>query len=72
MTNGKRINKEKTSGEIDCFSCGHFFITHQAGFPYGCRAAGFKSRALPSREMFANSGMVCQLFTEKEREGGAV
>ena len=53
---------------IDCFSCRFFFITYEQRFPYGCRAARFKSSRMPSREMFANSGMDCQFFAGKEKD----
>jgi hypothetical protein len=57
---------EKTGRpEIPCFSCRHFHITYDPAFPYGCRAARFKSRLMPSAEMVANSGLECQLFEEK-------
>ncbi len=50
---------------VDCFSCGHFFITHDKKFPYGCGAMGFKSRTIPSREVYASSGIECQFFVPK-------
>jgi hypothetical protein len=50
-----------------CFSCRHFYITYDPPLPYGCRAAGFKSRRMPSREMSASSGIDCQFFAEKEK-----
>lgn len=53
--------------EIDCFCCRFFFITYEQQFPYGCRAARFKSRRMPSREMFANSGVDCQFYAGKEK-----
>jgi hypothetical protein len=52
---------------MDCFSCRHFYITYEPPFPYGCRAAGFKSRRTPSQEMFASSGIDCQFFAKKEK-----
>jgi len=52
---------------IDCFSCTFFFITHDRHYPYGCRAAGFKSRIMPSRDMYINSAIPCQLFQEKKK-----
>jgi hypothetical protein len=55
--------------EINCFSCQNFYITHDPSFPYGCRAAGFKSRWMPSREVYTSSGMGCQLFIGKEKNG---
>ncbi len=57
--------RDREHQEINCLACAHFYITHDAGFPYGCRAAGFKSRSMPSREMYAHSGMDCQFFTGK-------
>ncbi|MDA8124409.1 MAG: uracil-DNA glycosylase [Deltaproteobacteria bacterium] len=42
-------------------------MTYDPRFPYGCRAAGFKSRLLPSREMAASSGIACQCFALKKR-----
>jgi len=56
-----------TGTGIDCFSCRHFYITYDPPFPYGCRAACFKSRRTPSQEMFASSGIDCQFFAEKEK-----
>lgn len=53
--------------ETTCFSCMHFFISHDRNFPYGCRAVGFKSRIMPSSEMYAHSGIPCQLFRGKEK-----
>jgi hypothetical protein len=53
--------------DIDCFSCIHFFITYDQVFPYGCKAAGFKSQIMPCKDMFANSGILCQLFQEKKK-----
>jgi hypothetical protein len=59
---------EKTrQTEIPCFDCRHFYITYDAAFPYGCRAAGFKSRLMPAAEMYASSGLDCQLFEEKKK-----
>lgn len=52
---------------INCFSCSHFYITYEKGFPYGCRAMGFKSRLIPSREVYESSGKECQFFSKKER-----
>jgi hypothetical protein len=62
-----QAGQKKQGADINCFSCQHFYITYDPGFPYGCRAPGFKSRLLPSKEMYANSGMDCQLFIEKDK-----
>jgi hypothetical protein len=57
--------RQKDTTAVNCFSCQHFHITYDPNFPYGCRAAGFKSRLLPSKEMYINSGLDCMLFEEK-------
>ncbi len=57
----------KQETKIDCFSCLYFFITYDPQFPYGCRAARFKSRRMPSKEVFLSSGIDCQFFTRKEK-----
>jgi len=63
----RRADKQDGACEKDCFACVHFWITHDRDFPYGCKAAGFKSKFMPSKEMLVNSGMVCQFFQEKRK-----
>ncbi|HPI93915.1 MAG TPA: uracil-DNA glycosylase [Deltaproteobacteria bacterium] len=63
---GPKNKQQNRQTDINCFSCRHFYITYDRRFPYGCRAAGFKSRLMPSREMHVHSGMECLLFREKE------
>ncbi len=60
------VGSVKEGGEINCYSCLHFYITYDPQFPYGCRAVRFKSRRMPAKEMSANSGIDCQFFTGKE------
>ena len=50
---------------INCPSCAHYFITHEASFPYGCRAMGFKSKQLPSLAVVAATAEPCQSFQAK-------
>jgi len=52
---------------VNCFKCKHFYITWDKRFPYGCRAFGFKSKLLPSIEVFKASGQKCLQFTPKEK-----
>lgn len=61
------VGSRNREGEISCFSCMYFYITYDPQFPYGCRAARFKSRRLPAKEMSASSGMDCQFFAGKEK-----
>ncbi|MCG6551045.1 MAG: hypothetical protein L7F77_01860 [Candidatus Magnetominusculus sp. LBB02] len=53
------------ANRIDCFKCRHFFITWDRKFPYGCKFMGFKSKAMPSQEVFKASGSSCVSFKEK-------
>ena len=45
-----------------CAKCAHYFITHDARFPYGCRAMGFKSRRSPQEEISAVTGAPCLAY----------
>ncbi len=59
--------KKMTANEEGCPHCRHYFITHEAAFPYGCRALAFKSRRLPWHEVLAASHAPCQAFSAKVR-----
>ncbi len=48
-----------------CQNCEHYYITWDQNFPYGCKAMGFKTRKLPSQDVYESSGMDCQLFSRK-------
>jgi hypothetical protein len=50
----------------DCPKCKNYFITHDPGRPYGCRAMAFKSRINPARLVYESSGIGCQLFIPKK------
>ena len=56
---------EKNS--INCFLCEHFYITYEKNYPYGCRIIGFKSKRLPSIDVYMNSDIDCALFSAKEK-----
>ena len=51
--------------KINCMACRFFYITYEAGHPYGCRALAFKSREMPSRVVYASSGLECHAFVAK-------
>lgn len=55
---------EKTA-KPNCWDCQHFKITHDPRRPYGCSSMGFKTRALPSQEVFRIQGHDCLIFTKK-------
>jgi hypothetical protein len=50
---------------IDCFTCKYFYITWEKNFPYGCKALGFKSKSMPSGEVFMASAQECLKFEQK-------
>jgi hypothetical protein len=51
--------------KVDCFKCIYFKITWDKQKPYGCTAMGFKSKLLPSLEVYKNSGNKCLMFKKK-------
>jgi hypothetical protein len=55
------------SDPVDCRKCRHYYITWDKKFPYGCKAAGFKSARMPAAEVLAASGRTCLSFQEKKR-----
>ncbi len=52
-----------------CRQCGHFYITWDKQYPYGCKAMGFKSERLPCLVVREASGLECQFFAAKEKKG---
>ena len=55
---------------LDCRKCSHFYVTWDKKFPYGCKAAAFKSARLPSVEVLAASGTACLSFERKKKLRG--
>ena len=49
----------------DCRRCQHFAVSWDPAVPYLCRGFGFKSRALPSREVMQADGHPCRLFAAR-------
>jgi len=58
--------------KIDCFKCKHFYITWDKGFPYGCKAMGFKTKNMPSDEVFKASAIECLKYEEKTKNSKTV
>ena len=52
-------------GKVRCNNCIHHYITYDQSKPYGCRIMGFKSRISPAQVVYATSGIVCQLYMQK-------
>jgi hypothetical protein len=55
----------------DCQVCEHFFITHDASFPYGCRGMNFKSKRLPMLDVIEASDTWCRVFQPRTVESPA-
>ena len=53
--------------KLTCFQCGYFYITWEKNFPYGCKAMGFKSKKIPMKAVYENSGTECLSFSPKQR-----
>ena len=64
---------ERPAGEPEapnCRRCLHFFVTHEARWPYGCRWFEMKSRTLPSAEVVRSSGEPCRAFRPRAEAKG--
>jgi hypothetical protein len=51
----------------DCTVCAYFYITHDASFPYGCRALHFKGRNLPQQSVLDASGEACMAYKPRRK-----
>ncbi|MBI1890482.1 MAG: hypothetical protein HYS18_07550 [Burkholderiales bacterium] len=60
--------QQNISTSPDCAKCMHYYITHDAHFPYGCRALGIKSQRKPHLEVLAASNIPCLAFRPKQGE----
>ncbi len=49
----------------DCWQCRHFAISWDTRNPYSCNLMGFKSRMIPSFEVFRADGHPCRGFMAK-------
>lgn len=67
---GTPIGEEKQSGAKRpvCHQCVHFHVTWDYNFPYGCKAMGFKTKKIPSQDVYESSGIDCQLFSRKPKK----
>ncbi|MDR0623569.1 MAG: hypothetical protein LBG10_03980 [Treponema sp.] len=50
-----------------CLHCVHFSVSWDPVFPRSCDYFGFKSKNLPSHEVFKSTGRHCPRFRERER-----
>jgi hypothetical protein len=56
------MNKLKN---VNCFECRFLAISWDKNLPYICKKIGFKSKLIPSKEVFKNSKIPCQFFEKK-------
>jgi len=54
---------------VRCTACVHYFVTHDAVLPHGCRRLDFKSARLPMLDVLESSGQPCLYFQPKRRGG---
>ncbi|WP_174873804.1 hypothetical protein [Vogesella oryzae] len=59
----------KPAATVSCRFCRHYYITHDARFPYGCRAMNFKSKRQPLQDVRDSTGHDCQTFARKTPRG---
>jgi len=52
---------------VSCRKCKFFYVTWDPKSPYGCKAFNFKSKLMPSMEVFKSSGRSCLKFEEKKK-----
>lgn len=45
--------------------CVNYYVTWDKSFPNGCKAYGFKTKHMPSVDVFTSSGIECQLYERK-------
>lgn len=50
----------------NCLKCIHFKVSWDPAFPRICLVFGFKTRNLPSIEVFRATGAHCPVFQRKE------
>jgi hypothetical protein len=49
----------------NCLKCLHFAVTWDTAFPRSCTLFGFKSRGMPSVEIWKSTGNRCPAYEEK-------
>ena len=68
MTVSKRGAETKDCERVNlpnCWECEHLSISWDPQFPYACGGMGFKSRLMPSLEVFRTSKERCLAFRQK-------
>lgn len=61
-----RTNERREPLDPTCHECRHYFITHDAAHPWGCRAFGIASTRKPAVVVREVTGKRCEGFERKE------
>jgi len=56
---------DKNDNRVNCFQCIHFSVTWEPDFPKACSLFGFKTKNLPSADVFESTNTVCMGFEKK-------
>ena len=67
---GSHIVKKEKKEMPNCWKCKFFRITWDKNFRYGCESMGFRSKVLPSLEVFKSDGRHCLSFKTKSSDFG--
>ncbi|MDR1107372.1 MAG: hypothetical protein LBL44_13540 [Treponema sp.] len=59
-------NSETPARPPNCVKCAYFRVTWDPAFPRSCTVFGFRSRNMPSAEVFGTTGRHCPSFMPKE------
>ena len=46
----------------NCHRCKYYYVTWEKLFPHGCEALNFKSRTIPSQDVWRVSQQICPKF----------
>ncbi|BBF85884.1 hypothetical protein DLM_2269 [Aquitalea magnusonii] len=56
---------QSTAPRPGCLACRHYHISHDARFPYACRALHIKSKRQPCIDVLEASGQPCLYRQQK-------
>jgi hypothetical protein len=56
---------EERKKRPNCLACAHFRVTWEPAFPRACNVFGFKTRNLPSVEVYAATGRICPAYEKR-------
>ena len=60
-----KLKKDEMMQKINCKRCSYYYVTWDKNQPHGCKAFGFKSKAIPSIEVLKNSAKPCTYYKQK-------